>query len=161
MVIRILFVCLGNICRSPAAEGVFLHLARAAGLSHRFSVDSAGTGAWHLGEAAEARMRAAAGTRGIALPSAGRQVTAADFARFDLILAMDSSNLAHLRRLAPAEHQNKIRLFRDYDPEDPGADVPDPYYGGPDGFEDVLDIVTRTGQALLAELAREPDDRDR
>lgn len=149
---RVLFVCLGNICRSPAAEGVFRHLVTEAGLTNRFTIDSAGTGAWHEGEKADRRMRQAAERRGIALTSIARQVTADDFERFDHVFAMDASNLRTLRSLAPPEHRDKIRLFRDADPEAPGEDVPDPYYGGADGFEDVLDIVTRTGRVLLDEL---------
>lgn len=152
MTTRILFVCLGNICRSPAAEGVFAHLAAEAGLAHRFELDSAGTGAWHEGEPADARMRQAAQRRGITLASIARRVRTEDFARFDHIFAMDASNLSALRQLAPAESVAKIRLYRDLDPEGPGLDVPDPYYGGADGFEDVLDIVTRSGRALMAEL---------
>lgn len=152
MKVRILFVCLGNICRSPAAEGVFLHLAREASVGDQFEVDSAGTGAWHEGEPADVRMRQAARRRGIDLPSVARQVTRGDFDRFDHVFAMDASNLRALRSLAPAVHRGKIRLFRDVDPDGPGEDVPDPYYGGDDGFEEVLDIVTRTNRALLAEL---------
>jgi protein-tyrosine phosphatase len=153
---RILFVCLGNICRSPAAEGVFLHLLREAGREAEFVVDSAGTGAWHVGEPADSRMLQAADARGIALPSVARRVETRDFDLFDYILAMDSSNLDTLRRLAPSRHHDKIRLFREWDPDGPGEDVPDPYFGGPQGFEEVLDIVTRTGRALLDDLAKDP-----
>ncbi len=149
---RILFVCLGNICRSPAAEAVFAALAAEAGRAHDLAVDSAGTGNWHAGEQADARMRQAARARGVAITSIARQVTHADFERFDLILGMDASNVSALHRLAPAIHRSKIRLFRELDPEAPGEDVPDPYYGGADGFEEVLDIVTRTGHAWLIEL---------
>jgi protein-tyrosine phosphatase len=152
MTSRILFVCLGNICRSPAAEGAFLHALREAGLSELYVVDSAGTGAWHEGERADRRMREAAEARGFPLPSIARRISVEDFERFDHIFAMDATNLAALRRLAPQEHQSKIRLFRDLDPEGRGQDVPDPYYGGPEGFEEVLDIVTRTSRALLNEL---------
>jgi protein-tyrosine phosphatase len=158
-VTRVLFVCLGNICRSPAAEGVFAHLANVAGCADRFEIDSAGTGAWHVGEPADARMRAAAKHRGITLTSVARKVSAADFAHFDHILAMDRENLAALRRLAPAEHRHKIRLYRDLDSEALGEDVPDPYYGGDAGFEEVLDIVTRAGTALLAELTDKNENR--
>jgi protein-tyrosine phosphatase len=154
--VRVLFVCLGNICRSPAAEGVFLHLVHESGLGDQFVVDSAGTGAWHEGERADPRMRAAAEQRGVTLASTARQVSKPDFRHFDHIFAMDASNLSTLRRLAPPEHREKIRLFRDFDPDAPGADVPDPYYGGHEGFEEVLDIVTRTSRALLTALT-EPD----
>jgi protein-tyrosine phosphatase len=152
MATRVLFVCLGNICRSPAAEGVFRHLVAEAGLSDEFVIDSAGTGAWHIGELADGRMRDAAEQRGIRLAGLARQVVSSDFEDFDLILAMDGSNLSHLRRMAHSSHHHKIRKFRDFDPVDPGADVPDPYYGDDTGFNDVLDIVTRTGKALLTHL---------
>jgi|CXWL01.1.fsa_nt_gi protein-tyrosine phosphatase len=152
MRIRILFVCLGNICRSPAAEGVFRHLLDEAGLAEAFKVDSAGIGAWHAGEPADRRMRHAAERRGVLLRSIARQVNLQDFERFDHILAMDASNMQDLRAIAPAAHAGKIRLFRDLDPDGPGQDVPDPYYGGDAGFDEVLDIVTRVGRAWLIEL---------
>ncbi len=149
---RILFVCLGNICRSPAAEAAFAHLAADAGLGDRFVVDSAGTGAWHVGQPADRRMRQTAERRGLQVTSIARQVTTDDFARFDYIFAMDTDNQRTLLRLAPAEHRAKVRLFRDLDPDGRGQDVPDPYYGATNGFDEVLDIVTRTGRALLDEL---------
>jgi protein-tyrosine phosphatase len=152
MVTRVLFVCLGNICRSPAAEGVFRHLVADAGLSDRFVIDSAGTGAWHIGEPADPRMCAAARRRGVTLTGVARQVTSEDFDRFDYILAMDTSNLRHLRQRAPSSHRAKVHLFRDFDPLEPGEDVPDPYYGDHKGFDEVLDIVARTARALLAHL---------
>jgi protein-tyrosine phosphatase len=152
MVIRVLFVCLGNICRSPAAEAAFLHALQHAGREHEFLVDSAGTGAWHVGERADARMRQAGAQRGIEIRSLARQVTRDDFEQFDWIFAMDASNLQALHRMAPAAHRGKIRLFRDLDPDGAGQDVPDPYYGEADGFDEVLDIVTRTARALLADL---------
>jgi len=149
---RVLFVCLGNICRSPAAEAAFQHAAAEAGLTGEFVIDSAGTGAWHVGEPADQRMRDAAKRRGIAVTSRARQVADDDFKTFDHILAMDLTNLRTLRRQAPVEHRDKIRLFRDLDPHGPGEDVPDPYYGDAAGFDEVLDIVTRTARALLDEL---------
>jgi protein-tyrosine phosphatase len=152
MPVRVLFVCLGNICRSPAAEAAFLHAVREAGRDTEFVVDSAGTGAWHVGEKADRRMRAAASRRGIEVLSVARQVTREDFERFDHIFAMDAMNLATLRRLAPAEHHGKIRLYRELDPEGPGEDVPDPYGGHDADFEDVLDIVTRTARELLRSI---------
>jgi protein-tyrosine phosphatase len=157
MAVKVLFVCLGNICRSPAAEAVFLHLAASAGVGDRFTVDSAGTGAWHVGQRADRRLHEAAGTRGITVTSRARQVVAGDFTHFDYIFAMDADNLQALRSQAPRQYRHKIRLFRDHDPDAPGADVPDPYYGTVDDFHDVLDIVTRTGQALLVELVAEQD----
>lgn len=156
---RVLFVCLGNICRSPAAEGVFRHLVREAGLADAFEIDSAGTGNWHIGELADARMRAVARQRGIDLGSIARQVTVEDFETWDWILAMDATNLRHLRRMAPASRHPKIRLFRDFDPEVPGADVPDPYYGGDEGFAEVLEIVTRTSREFLAFLRDGGDEK--
>lgn len=154
MATRILFVCLGNICRSPAAEGVFRQLVTDAGLAHDFVIDSAGTGAWHVGEQADARMRDAAAQRGVRIGSIARQVVASDFEDFDWIFAMDATNLAQLRRLAHTSVHAKIHLFRDFDPDASGADVPDPYYGDPAGFAEVIDIVTRTSASLLAYLRR-------
>lgn len=153
---RILFVCLGNICRSPAAEAAFVHLVAEAGLEGEFVVDSAGTGAWHVGEPADRRMRHTAAKRGLEVTSIARQVTRDDFTRFDYIFAMDADNRRTLLHLAPAEHRAKVRLFRDLDPDAPGLDVPDPYYGSADGFDEVLNIVTRTGRALLTELTARP-----
>lgn len=153
--IRILFVCLGNICRSPAAEAVFTHLVNEAGLAASFAIESAGTGEWHIGELPDRRMRVAAQRRGIAMTSRARTVTREDFEQFDYIFAMDASNLRTLRGRAPKRHHGKIRLFRDLDPDAPGEDVPDPYYGEDEDFDEVLDIVERTSRALLAHL-RDP-----
>jgi protein-tyrosine phosphatase len=153
---RILFVCLGNICRSPTAEGVMRHLVRAEGLEGSVEIDSAGTGDWHVGAAPDERAAQAARRREIALEGAARQVAPQDFERFDLILAMDSSNLRDLRRLAPHEEARaKVRLFREFDPASDGArdlDVPDPYHGGERGFEEVLDLVEASARGLLADL---------
>jgi protein-tyrosine phosphatase len=157
--IRICFVCLGNICRSPTAEGVFTHLVADAGLTDRVAIDSAGTAAYHAGERPDRRSLAAARARGIELPGRARQFVAADFRRFDYVIAMDRSNHADLRDLAPDdEARAKIHLFRDFDPDAPrGAEVPDPYYGGGDGFEIVLDICASAGHGLLAHLRRAHD----
>jgi len=152
---RILFVCLGNICRSPTAEGVMRALVLDAGLQEHIEIDSAGTGSWHIGEAPARRATAAAGARGIVLDGAARQVGAADFAEFDLVVAMDASNLADLRRVAPDEAaREKLVLLRDLDPATAGQalDVPDPYHGGARGFEQVLDIVQAACVALLGQL---------
>ena len=150
---RLLFVCLGNICRSPTAEGVMRHLVREAGLEDEITIDSAGTGSWHVGSAPDERSTAAAALRGITLEGQARQVTAADFDRFDLVVAMDSSNKRDLQRLAPnAEARAKVVALREFDPEAVAAgdlDVPDPYYGGDDGFEHVLDVIDRAGRGLL------------
>jgi protein-tyrosine phosphatase len=153
---RVLFVCLGNICRSPAAEAAFQDLVNNAGLAGAFTIDSAGTGSWHIGEPADRRMRDAGERRGLTVSSIARQVTPADFERFDHVLAMDSDNLRTLRALAPAAHAHKIQLFRDFDPDAPGEDVPDPYYASAKGFEEVLDIVTRTGRAFLEAVRPNP-----
>ena len=149
---RILFVCLGNICRSPTAEGVFRHKLRAAGLEDRVLVDSAGTGDWHVGKAPDSRTRQAAQRRGYDLSALrARQVEVADFQRFDLILAMDQSNLRNLEALRPAGAQADLDLYlRRY--ELALDEVPDPYYGGDDGFEQVLDLIEQASDALLAEI---------
>jgi protein-tyrosine phosphatase len=157
---KVLFVCLGNICRSPTAEGVMRALVRDAGLEHTIELDSAGTGGWHVGDPPDARATEAARRRGIALEGAARRVRASDFEEFDLILAMDSSNLADLRLLAPDEGAyEKIRLLREWgragSQSDGELDVPDPYYGGPGGFDRVLDLVQAACGALLKELRAE------
>ena len=144
---RVLFVCMGNICRSPTAEGVLRRLVREEGLEDRIEIDSAGTGGWHAGSPPDERATDAAARRGIELAGAARQVEAADFERFDLLIAMDRENLAELRRLAPDdEARGKLRLLLG------DRDVPDPYYGGARGFEDVLDLVEEACEELLDEL---------
>lgn len=152
---RVLFVCLGNICRSPTAEGVMRALVAEAGLEEQIEVDSAGTGSWHVGEGPDRRATAAARDRGIVLEGEARQVRATDFAEFDLIVAMDASNLADLRRVAPDEAgRARLVLLRDLDPATAGRglDVPDPYHGGARGFEHVLDLVQAACAALLERL---------
>jgi protein-tyrosine phosphatase len=155
--IRICFVCLGNICRSPTAEGVMIHLVREAGIADRFAIDSAGTGAWHAGERADQRSRAEALSRGVELPSVARQFTAGDFDAFDYVIAMDRRNLRDLERLmgggrGPAR---KLHLLRSFDPRAGDPDVPDPYYGGDNGFADVFDICEAGCRGLLAHLRKE------
>jgi protein-tyrosine phosphatase len=154
--VRILFVCLGNICRSPTAEGVLRRLIAEEGLSDGIEVQSAGTGAWHVGNPPDPRSTQAAARRGTTLSGAARQVADADFAEYDLLLAMDAENLAELRRRAPAGYApGRIRLLREFDPAAVAAgelDVPDPYYGGPSGFDDVLDMIEAAGRGLLDEL---------
>jgi protein-tyrosine phosphatase len=154
--VRVLFVCLGNICRSPTAEGTMRALVREAGMQAEIELDSAGTGGWHVGSAPDQRATAAAAGRGIVLEGAARRVRGEDFDDFDLILAMDSSNLADLRALAEGEGQRaKVRLLREFDPAADGAaslDVPDPYYGAGDGFEQVLDMVQASCRGLLAQI---------
>jgi protein-tyrosine phosphatase len=142
---RILFVCMGNICRSPTAEGVMRRLIDEAGLD--IEVDSAGTGGWHAGEPPDERATLAARRRGVTLSGAARQVTPADFRRFDMLIALDRSNLRDLLALAPDEEAAaKVRLLV------ADADVPDPYYGGDRGFENVLDMVEAACRELLDEL---------
>jgi protein-tyrosine phosphatase len=154
--VRILFVCAGNICRSPTAEGVMLRLAADAGLEGAVEIDSAGTGGWHAGEPADERATAAAAQRGITLSGVARQVTEEDFERFDLVLAMDRANLLDLRALAPGTRAlAKVRLLREFGPASAGRedlDVPDPYYGGARGFDTVLDLVEAACRGLLDDL---------
>ena len=153
---RVLFVCMGNICRSPAAEGVFLHLLAEAGLEDCFAVDSAGTGGWHVGDRADRRMIAAAERRGIHLPSRARQIEAADLQRFDHILTMDADNLAAVRRLErQAPGKARISPLIDHCRRLRSPEVPDPYYGGADGFERVLDLLEDACTGLLEDLLQE------
>ena len=149
---EVLFVCLGNICRSPTAEGVLRHKLRAAGLAGQVEVASAGTGDWHVGKAPDKRSQAAAKLRGYDLSAQrAQQVSRADFARYDLILAMDQSNLRNLKAMQPAQGKAELDLFlRRYD----GAvdEVPDPYYDGEQGFEQVLDLIEAACDLLVIEL---------
>jgi protein-tyrosine phosphatase len=150
MMRKVLFVCLGNICRSPTAEGVFRAQVAAAGLSDVISIDSAGTAAWHIGKAPDQRAQAAASRRGYDLTELrGRQVAVADFGEFDFILAMDRSNLADLQAQCPAEHRPKVRLFLSFSSQWQDHEVPDPYYGGAEGFDHVLNMVEDAGIGLL------------
>jgi protein-tyrosine phosphatase len=153
---RILFVCLGNICRSPTAEGVMRHLVREEGLEDAIEIDSAGTGGWHVGAPPDERATAAARRRQIALDGAARKFSPGDFDRYDLILAMDEENRRDLLALAPDDDARvKVRLLREFDPDSAGSadlDVPDPYYGGDDGFDHVLDLVDAATRGLLARL---------
>ena len=151
--VRILFVCLGNICRSPTAEGVLRALAARELPELPVEVDSAGTAGYHLGQPPDPRTCAAAARRGYQLAGLrARAVEAADFERFDLILAMDEENLAVLRRRAPAHTRERLRLFLEFAPEATTREVPDPYYGGPNGFEEVLDLVEDAARGLLSYL---------
>lgn len=151
---RVLFVCLGNICRSPTAEGVFLDLVKKQDRKDHFIVDSAGLGAWHVGEPPHRVTQAVAISHGVHLPSIGRQFSPADFDRFDLILAMDRENLAGILQQAPDNAaEAKVRLFRDFDPEQPGSEVPDPYYGDRVDFENVFLICRRSAEGLLKRVS--------
>jgi protein-tyrosine phosphatase len=149
---RVLFVCAGNICRSPTAEGVMRGLVAEADLHDEIEVESAGTGSWHVGDPPDPRSVAAAAERGVELTGAARQVDEADFEGFDLLVAMDRSNRDALTRLAPDEEaRDRIKLIREYaDGEE--HDVPDPYYGGEEGFAEVVEIVERNCRALLTDL---------
>jgi protein-tyrosine phosphatase len=148
---RVLFVCLGNICRSPTAEAVLRTLAAREAPELRIEVDSAGTAAYHVGSPPDPRTRAAAARRGYDLERLrARVIEPADFERFDLILAMDEENLRALRRRAPAHE--RLQLFLEYAPQQDVREVPDPYYGGPNGFEEVLDLVEAAARGLLAHL---------
>ncbi len=153
---KVLFVCLGNICRSPLAESIFRHQIRERGVEDLFDIDSAGTAAYHIGRPPDARSVATARARGVAVDGRGRQVQPQDLHRFDYVIVMDGENLAaieHLRHRSGASA--RIHLLREWDQGDPGADVPDPYYGGQSGFDDVHDIVERSCAALLDYLLEE------
>jgi len=153
-VISVCFVCLGNICRSPTAEGVFRHLVDEAQLGHAFEIDSAGTAGYHSGEPPDSRARAAGKRAGIRIGGRGRQFKAADFSRFDYVIAMDAANLAELQALAPStEAAQKLRLMRSFDPVAPvGAPIPDPYYGAERDFDEVLELCRTACRHLLAEI---------
>ncbi len=155
--IRVMFVCLGNICRSPLAEGVFRQLVHEAGLSHRIEIDSSGTGRWHVGEPPDKRMRATAQRHGVSIDhQRGRQIEADDLEYFDYILAMDRRNYDTTRRLDDRDATlSKVHLFRSFDPTPDDLEVPDPYYGrGTEGFEEVYTIVDRTARRFLAHLIK-------
>jgi protein-tyrosine phosphatase len=150
--LSIMFICTGNICRSPLAHAVMEHLIREEGLEGRIRVESSGTGAWHAGEPADPRMRRTAERHGIRINHRSRQLRRRDLEDFDLLLAMDRGN--HRDTVSLSRNGNegsKVRMFRDFDPEGDG-DVPDPWYGGPEGFEEVWRIVERTCRALLPGL---------
>ena len=150
---RILFVCLGNICRSPTAEAVVRMLAAREAPELGLEVDSAGTAGYHVGEPPDPRMRAAATRRGYDLNTLrARIVEPRDFERFDLILAMDRENLAVLHRRAPEQVRERVRLFLEFACDGEPEEVPDPYYGGPNGFEEVLDLVEGAARGLLSYL---------
>lgn len=152
--VRVCFVCLGNICRSPTAEGIMLSLVEEAGLSHTIEVDSAGTSAFHVGEIADRRSRSTAESHSVVLPSRARQFVAPDFERFDYIVAMDTSNKRNIEHLVRSESDaQKVFLLCDFDPESStNASVPDPYYGGSDGFEHVFQLCLRGCLGLLAHI---------
>jgi protein-tyrosine phosphatase len=154
-VVKILFVCTGNICRSPTAEGVFKSEVEKAGLADRIISDSAGTGDYHVGEAPDPRAQSAALGRGYDLsPLCARQVKSRDFSEFDYVLAMDESHLRQLRQQCPPEHAGKVKLFMEFAGKGAAREVPDPYYGGAQGFERVLDMVEQASKGLLEHLRK-------
>jgi protein-tyrosine phosphatase len=156
--IKVLFVCMGNICRSPTAQGAFESVVGEADLSGHIEIDSAGTHAYHVGEGPDRRAIKAASRRGIDLGGQrARRVEKADFAYFDYVLAMDSSNLDDLLSMCPTQHRAKVRLFLEFADDPVQQDVPDPYYGGGQGFERVLDLVEAGSRGLLADIRRQLD----
>lgn len=153
---KVLFVCMGNICRSPTGQGVFEHLIEQAGLSDQVEVDSAGTHAYHTGEPPDNRASRTALKRGISLDGqCARRVSGDDFERFDYVLAMDSNNLRDLMSICPDEHRHKVKLLLSYADGLSTEDVPDPYYGGTTGFERVLDMVEEGARGLLHEIQKQ------
>ena len=151
--IKVLFVCMGNICRSPTAEGVFANKLMEAGLHDQVEVDSAGTHAYHVGEQPDPRAQESAKRRGISLAHLrARKAVADDFERFDYVLAMDRDNLSMLAEICPAGAEEKLQLFLSYAPHLESDEVPDPYYGGPMGFERVLDMIDEAANGLLQDI---------
>lgn len=151
--VNVLFVCLGNICRSPTAEGIFRQMVTSAGLDGRITADSAGTSDWHVGEPPDRRSQAAAKRRGIDLSNLrGRQVQPADFDRFHYVIAMDASNFAKLSALAPPPRRDRLHMMLDFAPELGVREVPDPYSGGEAGFETVLDLLETASQGLIGHI---------
>lgn len=155
--IRVMFVCMGNICRSPLAEGVFRHQAREAGVLDHFEIASSGTGAWHVGQKPDRRMNEVAEKNGVSMNGQyAQQFEFNDFEYYDHILTMDRDNLNNVLSLdKPRQYKDKVQLFREYDPYPENLEVPDPYYGGAQGFERVFDIVERTCRQFLSHLIKE------
>lgn len=153
MMVRVLFVCLGNICRSPTAEAVFRECVRRAGLEAHVDIDSAGTHAYHVGEPPDRRAQTAAARRGIDMSALrGRRAVEQDIHTFDYVLAMDRENYENLLSICPEGLEHKVQLLMAYAPQRPEQEVPDPYYGGPGGFDRVLDMVEEAAEGLLQTL---------
>lgn len=151
--IKVLFVCTGNICRSPTADGVFRKIVREAGLEDQIIVDSCGLSAYHVGELPDPRSREMAESRGVDLSDIrSRKIKPGDYVQFDYILAMDDGHLRDMRRQAPGSSQNRIELFLDYHPDMGGQSVPDPYYGGANGFVHVFDMIEEASNNLLTQI---------
>ncbi len=151
--VKVLFICMGNICRSPTAHGVFERKVLQASLAQRIEIDSAGTHAYHVGEPPDKRAQATALNRGVDLSSQrARRVKKADFDHYDYVIAMDNDNLANLLEICPRTQRNKISLFLSYSSDVDEEEVPDPYYGGPKGFERVLDMVESAADGLLSDI---------
>lgn len=156
MVVKVLFVCLGNICRSPSAHGVFQQLVDKAGLQHKIEVDSAGTGEWHVGKPPDKRAIAAASKRGYDLsPLRARQFRADDLQQFDYVLAMDQENLQDMLAAKQSEPRGHVGLFLEFDKSSEYTEVPDPYYGGSNGFERVLDLIESASLGLLDHIQKQ------
>lgn len=156
MPVGVLFVCTGNICRSPTAEGVFRHMVAKAGLTKEITVDSAGTQSFHIGEAPDERSIQAAQARGYDMSGqAARRVQERDFQKFDLVLAMDREHLHHLNAMAPGDTYERVKLFLSYASKTSVQEVPDPYYGGEAGFEKVLDLIEDGGRGLIEAIQRD------
>lgn len=152
---KVLFVCLGNICRSPTAEGVFRQALERAGIAGDVEVDSCGVGDWHVGNAPDPRAQQAALSRGVDLSRLrARQLSEQDFSHFDYVLAMDQDNLRAMRAKKPAHSEAHVGLFLDF-AGTPGAEVPDPYYGGEEGFENVLNMIEAASEGLIQHLKRD------
>ncbi|MBY0424422.1 MAG: low molecular weight phosphotyrosine protein phosphatase [Cytophagales bacterium] len=154
--VRVLFVCLGNICRSPLAEGIFLHQVRMKGLEHKYVADSAGTAGYHIGDDPDHRSMKTARKYGFELDHKGRKFVREDFERFDYIFAMDKNNRLDILSLARdnSSWQEKVYRMRDFDPYPENGDVPDPYYGGIDGFEEVYTMLERSIDQFISEVEK-------
>ncbi len=156
MPIKVLFVCLGNICRSPTAQGIFQQKVKEAGLENEIYIESAGTGAWHIGKAPDSRTLEAASKRGYDFSEQrARQIDLKDFENFDYVLVMDKVNLSELRQMTPSNFTGRLDLFLSYGSRSDYTEVPDPYYGGDQGFDLVLDLVEDAAEGLLAQLQQD------